>query len=45
MGVVVVIAIVGIALVMNNKVDIPEPPYFDDNGEINWDKKYQHDIK
>jgi subtilisin family serine protease len=44
-GVVVVVAIIGIALVMNNKVDIPEPPYFDDNGEINWDKKYQHDIK
>jgi hypothetical protein len=44
-GVVVVVAIIGIALVMNNKVDIPEPPYFDENGEINWDKKFEFDSK
>ena len=45
LGVVVVVAIIGIALVMNNKVDIPEPPYFDENGEINWDKKFEFDSK
>lgn len=45
LGVVVVATIIGIALVMNNKVDIPEPPYFDENGEINWDKKFEFDSK
>ena len=45
LGVVVVVAIIGIALVMNNKVEIPEPPYFDENGEINWDKKFEFDSK
>ena len=42
-GIVAVITIVGVALVLNGKVDIPEPPYFDDNGEINWDEKFKHD--
>ena len=42
-GVVVVIAIVGIALVMNNKIDIPEPPYIDEHGNINWNEKYEYD--
>ena len=42
-GVVVVVAIVTIAIAMNNKVDIPEPPYFDENGNIDWDKKFKHD--
>ena len=45
LGVVVVATIIGIALVMNNKVDIPPPPYFDENGEINWDKKFEFDSK
>ena len=45
LGVVVVATIIGIALVMNNKVEIPEPPYFDENGEINWDKKFEFDSK
>jgi len=43
LGVVVVATIIGIALVMNNKVDIPTPPYFDENGEIDWDEKFKFD--
>jgi hypothetical protein len=43
LGVVVVATIIGIALVMNNKVDIPTPPYFDENGEVNWDEKFKFD--
>jgi len=42
-GVVVIATIIGIAVVMNNKVDIPTPPYYDENGEINWDKKFELD--
>ena len=43
LGVVVVATIIGIALVMNNKVDIPTPPYFDENGEIDQDEKFKFD--
>ena len=43
-GVVVVVSIIGIALVMSNKVDIPTPPYFDENGEIDWDEKFKFDF-
>jgi len=25
--------------------DIPDPPYIDENGNIDWDKKFQHDTK
>ena len=45
LGIVVVIGIVGIALALNNKVDIPEPPYIDENGDVNWDKKFEFDSK
>jgi len=40
---VVVATIIGIIVAMNNKVDIPTPPYFDENGDINWDKKFELD--
>ena len=43
-GVVVVVAIIGIALVMNDKVDIPNPPFIDENGNIDWDKKYEDEV-
>ena len=44
LGVVVVVTIIGIALAMNNnKIDIPIPPYFDENGEVNWDEKFKFD--
>ena len=43
LGIVVVVVIVGIALVMNDKVDIPNPPFIDENGNVNWDTKYELD--
>ena len=45
LGVVAIATIIGIALVINNKVDIPTPPYFDENGEIDWDKKFELDSR
>tara|TARA_Y100001933_G_scaffold264388_1_gene329733 strand:+ start:1713 stop:2933 length:1221 start_codon:yes stop_codon:yes gene_type:complete len=42
-GVVAVATLIGLSIAFNNKVDIPEPPYYDENGEINWDRKFQHD--
>ena len=42
-GVVVVVSIIGIVYALSNRVEIPEPPYIDENGEVNWDKKYQLD--
>ena len=44
LGVVLVVAIAG-ALMMNDKVDIPPPPYIDDNGNVDWDKKFEFDSK
>ena len=44
LGIVVVGVIVGIALMMNNKVEIPTPPFFDENGNIDWDKKYEDEV-
>ena len=35
--------IIAFAIKFGNKVEIPEPPYIDENGEVNWDKKFQHD--
>ena len=43
LGVLFVVAIVGIALVANDKVKIPEPPYIDKNGNIDWDEKFNFD--
>ena len=46
LGVVLVVAtIAGVALMMNDKVDIPPPPYIDDNGNVDWDKKFEFDSK
>ena len=45
LGVIAVATIVGIAIAMSNKVEIPEPPYWDKNGEINWDKKFELERK
>ena len=45
LGVIAVATIVGIAIAMSNKIEIPEPPYWDENGEINWDKKFELERK
>ena len=45
LGVVAISIIIGIAVYANDDVDIPTPPYFDENGNIDWDKKFQHDFK
>ena len=41
LGVIAVVAIVGVAIYMNNKIDIPPPPYIDENGNIDWNKKFE----
>ena len=41
LGVIAVVAIIGVAIYMNNKVDIPPPPYIDENGNIDWNKKFE----
>ena len=41
--VVVVATIIGFALSNNDKVDIPNPPYIDENGNVDWDKKFQNE--
>ncbi len=47
-GVVVVIGIIGAVIYFATKQDeviIPNPPYINENGEIDWDKKYEQEIK
>ena len=41
LGVIAVVAIIGVAIYMNDKVDIPPPPYIDENGNIDWNKKFE----
>ena len=47
-GVVVVIGIIGAVIYFATKQDeviIPNPPYINEHGEIDWDKKYEQEIK
>lgn len=47
-GVVVVIGIIGAVIYFATKQDeviIPNPPYINEHGEIDWDKKYKQEIK
>ena len=44
MGVVLIATIIGaVVYYNNNKVEIPQPPYINQDGIIDWDKKYQLD--
>ena len=43
LGIVVVATIIGFALSNNDSVDIPNPPYIDENGNVDWDKKFQNE--
>ena len=44
LGVVLVATIIGaVVYYNNNKVEIPQPPYINQDGTIDWDKKYQLD--
>ena len=46
LGVVLVATIVGAVVYYNsNKVDIPTPPYIDENGEVDWNKKFEFEKK
>ena len=41
-GVVLLVGIIGSIVYYNsNKVDIPPPPYINENGEVDWDKKFE----
>ncbi len=47
-GVVAVIGIIGAVIYFATKQDeviIPNPPYINEHGEIDWDKKYEQEIK
>ena len=44
LGVVLIASIVGVIYAFNkNDVDIPSPPYIDENGNIDWDKKFENE--
>ena len=44
LGVVLIASIVGVIYAFNkNDVDIPTPPYIDENGNIDWDKKFENE--
>ena len=46
LGVVLVATLVGAVVYYNsNKVDIPTPPYIDENGEVDWNKKFEFEKK
>ena len=42
-GVVILAAIIAVAIKFGDKVEIPEPPYIDENGDVNWDEKFKYD--
>ena len=47
-GVIAVIGIIGAVIYFATKQDeviIPNPPYINEHGEIDWDKKYEQEIK
>ena len=47
-GVVALIGIIGAVIYFATKQDeviIPNPPYINEHGEIDWDKKYEQEIK
>ena len=39
----IILAAAGAGVLMEDEVDIPEPPYMDEHGNINWDKKFEND--
>lgn len=44
LGVVLIASIVGVIYAFNkNDVDIPSPPYIDENGNIDWNKKFENE--
>ena len=42
-GVVLVAAIIAVAIKFGDKVEIPNPPFIDENGDVNWDEKFKYD--
>ena len=44
LGVVVVATIIGFVLSSKDSFDIPNPPFIDENGNVDWDKKYEDEI-
>jgi subtilisin family serine protease len=47
-GVVALVSILGLVMYIttqNNKIVIPNPPFINEHGEIDWDKKYEEETK
>jgi hypothetical protein len=44
LGAVIIASLIGFAISSNDSFEIPNPPYIDENGNIDWDKKYEDEV-